>query len=338
MTDLPWPELGIAPTTDATAIRRAYARRLRTLKPDADPQGFARLREAYDLALGVADRRPGPPPGQGPGQPPPGPVVPRPPPPSPESATRPAPPDPAISGPDPLTEHLARHDVAAAAAWLRAAQDAGTLSLERGLQLADRLGRAMADDRSLPGPAVCAAAAALDWPESAGASDWAAPLRARLDAEAWLMQLRRHPATGAGWVADRDATAAHILLGRGPMRGLSLMRGDKVLHRQFAEYRRHAAQLADAFDPDRIEQVARLMDAPPRRRGSVRLVRLVLGLLGLCLLAGFIGGQFESSLRAGVTGTLITGSLTWLYCRSVWTRLQRWRLLRRMRRQPRPGS
>jgi hypothetical protein len=46
-----WQQLGIAPTTDETAIRRAYAKRLREVRPDEDPAGFQRLVEARDLAL-----------------------------------------------------------------------------------------------------------------------------------------------------------------------------------------------------------------------------------------------------------------------------------------------
>jgi hypothetical protein len=46
-----WTELGIAPTKDAKAIRRAYAARLRTLDPDKEPAAFQRLRQAYEQAL-----------------------------------------------------------------------------------------------------------------------------------------------------------------------------------------------------------------------------------------------------------------------------------------------
>ena len=55
-----WDELGIAPCDDPKAIRRAYAARLKKLDPDRDPNGFARLRDAYEWALkraGAEERR-----------------------------------------------------------------------------------------------------------------------------------------------------------------------------------------------------------------------------------------------------------------------------------------
>ncbi|MBB3982496.1 hypothetical protein GGR44_002159 [Sphingobium fontiphilum] len=49
-----WRLLGIDPTADASAIRRAYAARLRAMDVDADRDGFADLRDARDLALQLA--------------------------------------------------------------------------------------------------------------------------------------------------------------------------------------------------------------------------------------------------------------------------------------------
>lgn len=46
--------LGIAPTDDVRAIRTAYAAMLKSFDPDADPERFARLREARELAVRLA--------------------------------------------------------------------------------------------------------------------------------------------------------------------------------------------------------------------------------------------------------------------------------------------
>jgi hypothetical protein len=49
-----WTVLGIAPTPDTAAIRRAYARCLKFTRPDEDADNFQRLLRARDAALGEA--------------------------------------------------------------------------------------------------------------------------------------------------------------------------------------------------------------------------------------------------------------------------------------------
>ncbi|KAF1008316.1 MAG: hypothetical protein GAK28_01297 [Luteibacter sp.] len=52
MTSHPWflQVLGLSPYADRAAVRKAYAMALRQIDPGIDPQGFARLREAYETA------------------------------------------------------------------------------------------------------------------------------------------------------------------------------------------------------------------------------------------------------------------------------------------------
>lgn len=47
----PFRVLGISPAASETEIKRAYARKLKTTRPDEDPEGFQRLNEAYRSAL-----------------------------------------------------------------------------------------------------------------------------------------------------------------------------------------------------------------------------------------------------------------------------------------------
>ncbi|MEI7026057.1 J domain-containing protein [Paenibacillus sp. y28] len=52
-----WEILGIDPTEDVREIKRAYAKRLKVYHPEDDPEGFQRLREAYDRAVKQAGRK-----------------------------------------------------------------------------------------------------------------------------------------------------------------------------------------------------------------------------------------------------------------------------------------
>ena len=49
-----WDRLGIEKTDDERAIKRAYAKQLKAIRPDEDPAAFQALREARDEAIYLA--------------------------------------------------------------------------------------------------------------------------------------------------------------------------------------------------------------------------------------------------------------------------------------------
>ncbi len=213
----------------------------------------------------------------------------------PQSAL-PPPPRPA---PDPLAEHLRRCDVLAAADWLATARVAGALTLSQDLVLADRLGWAMAQDRTLPADAVRAAAGRLGWPDDVSA-EWAGALRARLGAERWLDTLRRDAASRKRWLGQAVPIVARIMLGRGRLGFGMIMAGDPRLKQRYGEYWLHAPVVGDQFDPARAEAIRRLLNPGPRP-----LVGVLGGLCAVFAFSWFVGNgaaEIDPRLQDGVTG------------------------------------
>ncbi len=58
-----WAILGLDPTEDVSAIKRAYAEKAKTCHPEEDPEGFLRLRKAYQAALAHGEEGEAPPAG-----------------------------------------------------------------------------------------------------------------------------------------------------------------------------------------------------------------------------------------------------------------------------------
>jgi hypothetical protein len=56
-----YKELGLdAPPEDRRAVKRAYSKRLKETRPEDDPEGFMRLRDAHDMALHILAHQPQP--------------------------------------------------------------------------------------------------------------------------------------------------------------------------------------------------------------------------------------------------------------------------------------
>lgn len=51
MSEWPYAALGCEPGADPIAIKRAYAKKLKSVRPDDDPEGYQALRHAYEVAL-----------------------------------------------------------------------------------------------------------------------------------------------------------------------------------------------------------------------------------------------------------------------------------------------
>ena len=285
-----WAELGIPPTADRGAVRRAYATRLKAVAPDSDPQGFARLRQAYERALQAAERAP---PGRDPAVP------------AREPAILPAAPSPfrpPLPGAE-LAAALRRQDVVAAADWLLAARP--SLLLADDIGLTDRLGWAMAQDMALPAEAVRAAADRLGWRQDGVAGAWTKTLRARLDAEQWLATLRRDARSRARFLGGKRSLAGRILLGRGPMRLARTMAKEPMLRQRYGEYLLHAAVVEKQFDPTRIAAIREVLTAKPSKPKAV--VYVLLGIGALAWIAGSVAGMIDPQAQAGTTGIIAVG-------------------------------
>ena len=290
-----WADLGIAPTDDAAAIRRAYAARLKAVRPDADPQGFARLRNAYERALTKAET--------------PVPVAPStrlPPKPRRDAVAVPlvAPPPATVTA---VTDCLRRGDALGAAERLAAAREAGALTLEQDFRLANQLGWALAHHAPLAASDVRAAAERLGWLAERVSAPWAATLRARLDAEQWLAELRRDAASRWVWVGSTSAIAACMMLGRGKLRTLPVMGRDANLRRRYGEFLMHTGVVGQYFDPVRVEAVALLLTSRPDR--LLRTLRMMGRAFPILCFAGAVAGGVLSSTNPTVAGTLVLGLL-----------------------------
>lgn len=280
--------LGLPSDADERAIKRAYAARLKTTRPDEDPEGFQRLNELYQAALAQCAAR--------------------------ETVRRPLALDPSPSGPPPF-------DPAASIPVAEASAPAGDAP-------PPARGRAPADAPVMPPSAVPPPLPPVRWRTQGPAPDAfpaigpvAAPmfnmdaffreLHARAGREpvaafrAWLLG---HEALYA--MALKDAMAVplvHFLAGVPPMRrehldetlrffGLDTV-SPRTQRLEAALHRLRENALRDGPDWERI--MSRPADGAPRRPASARTgsgggIPLWPILLGLYLLSRIVGGISHS--------------------------------------------
>jgi hypothetical protein len=246
-----WHELGIEPTADPQAIRRAYARRLKDIDPEGDPEAFHRLRQAYEAALASLARD-----GHDDSHS--------------TSAPRVASPRADVSRADmrglpdvaahPVLDALERafaeHDARRALALLDEAMAKGLVPMTPDETFIDRLLDVVVADTSLPVDTFARLMRTFGWDAYLDAVSKAPPpsvARAveRLGAAAWFVQLlavARAPRFGA---RAKDAAAARVMLGgRRPLLVMDWMR--QRLRAELAQFERYEPWLGGRFDPVRI--------------------------------------------------------------------------------------
>jgi hypothetical protein len=247
-----WSVLGIAPTSDIPAIRRAYAEKLRGIDQEKDAAGFMGLRNAFTTALRMSGQASAPPLVLAPD-------TPRPPPNPDQSAD-----DARIAAAFAAfnAAEAARDTAAARAAYqhLRALGAGGGPGAVSPLTI--RLAALAADDASMPPAAVERLlqeigldAMALDRAKSlSGMSRLTDLLNARTAAETWLDALQKRAATGRWAKANRrdryGYEVARFITGR---RRIQFGTHPAVLRRELDRFDKHRRFLAGRLDVVRLD-------------------------------------------------------------------------------------
>ncbi len=255
------------------------------MRPDEDPAGFARLRQAYEAALAVARRGVKPVESEGT-------ILHRPvePEATPDDETQ----DAAALVADGFARALGHRDIGAAATILADALAAQTLPLAVEMALSDELLTGLVQTRDLNFATLLSVARKFRWYEPGGkAPEIRSPLldrlHARIEAETWLAGLSQTARSWRYWIGDEAAAAARLMLGKGAAIGPADRIAPPVLplRRMLAQFQFYAGWISHRFDRDRIEALQGLLQRRYPGRPAMALwlgaAVVALGALGLAL-------------------------------------------------------
>jgi len=274
----PWTELEIAPTRDEAEIKRAYARRLRSVDR-TDATAFQRLRRAYEVALGYGANGEEEEEGEGEGEP------------EPELKAAPRP----LSLAPIVREFMAlgrANQIAEAIGAVARFIHGNALPSSRLAELQALLCGAVLDAEEQPPALLVALARYFRWNEVGNLLEHYRPdllgryLDRQGEAQAWLAHMRtivqRHTleAHTAQWLFRRYSDA----FARQAIRGVDRL----ALAAMVREADRFAPYLGDVLDPRMLDLLARRLKDPvgivegkPKKARKILFIWLALVIVGV---------------------------------------------------------